>query len=394
MKHARRILATLCSLRLTVVLLGLLLLLTWLGTLHQVDHGLIAAKRKYFDSYVLLQTAGPFAIPLPGGLLVMGLLFCHLIIGGMLRLRWDSERAGVLIGHVGIAALLLSGFVQRFFAYEGYIKLHEGERSAHITSYLDWELVLSEATAEGRVREFRIPQERFAAARSKNAMTFAHERLPFHLRVHHAMPHAIPQQARGEIPLPVRDGWYLHPLPRAKQTESEVPGAYIDVQPLDDSQPASGLVWGEERHGFTAQVADREWVITLRRQRRPLPFAMELEDFTAEFYPGTRKPRSFESVVMVHDDGAEERHRIVMNEPLRRDGHVVYQESWGPQDAAPGTPLFSRFAVMRNPADRWPIICCAIIAVGMSFHFGRKLLRYIRSEARKRDATAGDGEPA
>lgn len=61
---------------------------------------------------------------------------------------------------------------------------------------------------------------------------------------------------------------------------------------------------------------------------------------------------------------------------------MLYQASWGPSNAAPGQRLFSTFAVVRNPADHWPLVACLVIAVGFLFHFVRKLWRYIRSEVR------------
>jgi len=88
-------------------------------------------------------------------------------------------------------------------------------------------------------------------------------------------------------------------------------------------------------------------------------------------------PRSFESDVLV--DG-ERKVTISMNEPLRADGLVVYQASWGPQDAAPGARLFSTFAVVRNPADSLPLVACIVIALGLVFHFTRKLTRHVRSQ--------------
>ncbi len=71
-----------------------------------------------------------------------------------------------------------------------------------------------------------------------------------------------------------------------------------------------------------------------------------------------------------------------MNEPLREQGLVVYQASWGPQNARPGDPLFSTLSVVRNPADQFPLYACIVIATGLVFHFSRKLVRYIRIEAR------------
>jgi hypothetical protein len=45
--------------------------------------------------------------------------------------------------------------------------------------------------------------------------------------------------------------------------------------------------------------------------------------------------------------------------------------------------LFSTFAVVRNPADQFPLYACIVIATGLVLHFTRKLLRHIRLEAAK-----------
>ena len=74
--------------------------------------------------------------------------------------------------------------------------------------------------------------------------------------------------------------------------------------------------------------------------------------------------------------------KISMNEPLRSDGLVLYQASWGPANARQGQRLFSTLAVVRNPSDRWPLYGCIVIAAGLLMHFSRKLARVLRSEAR------------
>ena len=72
-----------------------------------------------------------------------------------------------------------------------------------------------------------------------------------------------------------------------------------------------------------------------------------------------------------------------MNQQLRTDGYVVYQASWGPSNARPGDPLYSSLAVSRNPSDKYPLIACIVIALGLITHLSRKLGKYIRSEATK-----------
>ena len=60
------------SIGLSCVLLIFLALLTWLGTLEQVNMGLYEVQKKYFESFILFHDVGPLAIPLPGVHLVMG----------------------------------------------------------------------------------------------------------------------------------------------------------------------------------------------------------------------------------------------------------------------------------------------------------------------------------
>ena len=84
------------------------------------------------------------------------------------------------------------------------------------------------------------------------------------------------------------------------------------------------------------------------------------------------------------DQQDERRFKIEMNEPLRHGGLVLFQASWGPGDAKPGDPLFSTFAVVRNPSDAWPVYACIVLAIGLTLTFGEKLVRYIRAQALKR----------
>jgi len=88
-------------------------------------------------------------------------------------------------------------------------------------------------------------------------------------------------------------------------------------------------------------------------------------------------------ITKVNPDGGTEKIRISMNEPLREQGFTFFQASWGPADAKPGDPLYSSFAVVRNPADQWPLYACIVVTVGLVLHFGQKLARYIRAESRR-----------
>ncbi|MEE8467323.1 MAG: hypothetical protein V3T22_02650, partial [Planctomycetota bacterium] len=61
----------LSSFGLACFLLADLFLLTLFGTLEQVDRGLYAVQKEYFESLIVVHRMGPVAIPLVGGLLAM-----------------------------------------------------------------------------------------------------------------------------------------------------------------------------------------------------------------------------------------------------------------------------------------------------------------------------------
>ena len=92
--------------------------------------------------------------------------------------------------------------------------------------------------------------------------------------------------------------------------------------------------------------------------------------------------RDYSSYVTVQEGGKDRPVRIFMNNPLRQEGHVVYQTQFG-QDPR-NRRFYSVFEVGRNPSDKWPEWSCYVIAVGLLIHFWRKLLLYVRAQARQR----------
>jgi hypothetical protein len=124
------------SMKLSVWLLLILAALTWLGTLAQVGRSLFDVQREYFESWFVFAklpvalwgwepVSKPLVIPLPGAYPVMGLLFVNLLVGGLLRMKWNGRNAGILITHLGIALLLVAGFVKMHYSYAGNMALFE-----------------------------------------------------------------------------------------------------------------------------------------------------------------------------------------------------------------------------------------------------------------------------
>lgn len=377
------VIRSLSSLRLSVVLLILLALLTWLGTLEQVHTGLYEVQRKYFDSWFLVHQAGPVPIPLPGARLVMVVLFVNLLLGGIARLRRGWRTAGVLVTHVGIVFLLVAGWIKAVWAEEGHVTLYEGEKANTYESYQRWEVAISEDLGDGRVREFTAPEEAFRKASGVTTAKFSPPALPFDVELGRFQTNCRvrPKGPMFEAPLPVIDGAFLSPEAPEKEAERNVAGLYATLIDKQGGQRHEGILWGNEAQPWTVESGGKRFAVALRRERYPIPFTLGLVDFVKEDHPRMDMPKAFSSDVTVTEGASTRPVKISMNEPLRAKGLVVYQASWGPADAAPGTPLFSTLAVVSNPADQFPLYACIVIAIGLTLHFSRKLVRHVRSEA-------------
>ena len=404
------------SYRLSVSLLVGLMVLTWLGTLYQIEHGLYDAQKLYFESFVVLQHPAdvwvdgrdgwldrlPFVVPFPGGMTLMGLLAINLVIGGFVRVLARMgrgaaflRRSGVLVTHFGIAVLLAAGIVRHQTAVEGNVTLYEGQRASTYRSFHEWEIAVRRQVADGEVEELLIPGGQFLDLAESQVAVFHSGLLPFAVRVEAAARHAevrpvsAPMPGSG-VPGVGGEGFALSPKPRETSNERNIAGAVVALESdgstgLDDRR---AVLSGLDREPWVVESTDGSiWALELRKKTYPLPFTIRLDEFEAEMHPGTRKAKSYRSRVTVTEDGRDRSVLVQMNEPLRSDGLVVYQSSWGPQGAAPGTPLFSGFQVVENVTDQWPLWGCVIIAIGMCLAFGSTLVRFVWRESRSAAAT-------
>lgn len=376
-----------------IVILSLVFVLTFLGTLHQVEHGLHAAMEKYFTSFFLIHDLfGVVPIPLPGMYLLLILLGINLTAGGILRMRKDKRRIGVLTIHIGILTLLGGGLVEERMKTEGHMTLFEEESSNIYESYVEWELVMTPVNREGEVTEYRIPGTEFHHMRPHESRTFYAEGLPFELTLSGYLRNAAPQPVRPGAPRNV-NGFYLHPLEWNPTAEQNLSGAYATITELSSGEQQEGVLFGRTLfsrtlHPWVVEVDGEEWAIDLRRRRWEVPFTITLNQFERELHPRTMMAARFSSHVTKTEGNDRQQIHITMNEPLRHRGYTFYQASWGPDPNSdppppPNMPLFSTFAVVNNPADQFPMYACFIVGIGLVYHFAQRLFGYLRAESRR-----------
>lgn len=169
------------SLRLTIALLLLAILLVFFGTLAQVHEGLWNALERWFRSLVVLRKAGDaWWVPpiFPGGYLIGTLLLLNLIAAHIKRFQWNSKKIGINLTHFGIIIMLVGGLSTDVLQKESHLNLREGETKNYSEAHRSNELVFATDAEAGQEQIVAIPEAKIAL---KQEIT--NEKLPFTVRV-------------------------------------------------------------------------------------------------------------------------------------------------------------------------------------------------------------------
>lgn len=140
--------------------------------------------------------------------------------------------------------------------------------------------------------------------------------------------------------------------------KSPLPPSAIFVRAID-SNPQDG-VWVIENDFKTIQTKYGNYDIFYGMNSVDLPFSLKLEKFEKIDYPGTETPMSFQSTVLVNGTGVPT--IIKMNEPLIKDGYVLYQASY---EMAPGSPTASIFSVNQDPGRITKYVGAVVLCLGI-----------------------------
>jgi hypothetical protein len=369
--------AFLSSYGLAITVLTFLLLITFLGTLSQKDIGLLDSQRKYFDSWWLihdLDLGGTLIpVPLPGGGLLMVILFFNMLCGAVIRIRKGWRTIGVLISHLAIMFMLAAGFVSFLYKTEGAMPLFEVQASDQYQSYHDRiiEIHRYDSAGKGDDKALVIPMKHFEDLDPGKARTFFAKDLPIEMQVTGYRRNANVVQAEEGDKTAI-DGYRIQEVKHAKEDEANVTAVEITVK-LKDGAEQRAILWERQMEPFTVKVGDAAYAISISRMKWKLPFAIRLNDFVRELHPGTMKAKKYTSHVTKITDGKEEPKVVTMNVPVRDQGYVVYQASFSQNSNGEQ----SVFTVVTNPSDQWPLWSCVAVAIGLIIHFLMHLIRFL-----------------
>jgi len=410
---ARRVLDFLSSLRLTVTLLVLGIVLVFLGTLAQEPMGLYLVQERFFKSFFVdavamnaavrktahlfaLQVAplppeAYFARPLipvfPGGYLVGGLLLANLVAAHVRRFKFAWGKSGIVLTHVGLILLLLGQLFTDLMSRESQMSFREGETRNYSEDFAKHELALVTDVEGGeRERVVAVPSTLL-----KEGGEFRHERVPFTLKVRQLAQNANVRRRAPMVDtnLPPASsqgagaGFVLLPLPPSLSMDRrDQPAAVVEVEAGGGSLGTWLVAPALLPQRLPGAAAG--WRIELRPTRYYQPFALTLLRTKHEIYRGTTTPKNFESRVEL-DHPAQGEKRVVdiyMNQPLRHGGLTFYQFQMGREQLEAGGRGTSALQVVRNPSWLGPYFGTVLVFGGLMVQFLIHLVAFVGRRSR------------
>jgi len=391
----RKFIDTLASLKLTVFLLVLSMVLVLLGTLEQVHWGVWHVQKVYFSSWLCfypMDATSAVRMPLPGGFLIGALLILNLAFAHFRHFKATAAKIGISMIHAGLLLLLVGGFITAVYQEESAMIIPEGEKRNYSEAFRDFEIALVEKSGATEATVV-IPDTILRDIAAKKAPTaVALPGTPFALEVQAYHPNAM-IRAKSQMPdglelkatqgIGARTPLAYKPLPESyDDNKPNAPTAIVELKTKDRSLGtwALNLNLTESFDAQTFQDAGKTYELSLRRTRYYVPFTVQLDKFTHEKYPGTETPRRFASDVTIKEGASQFGYNISMNQPLRHAGLTFFQSSFG--STKDGKSL-SVLQVVRNPGWLLPYVSVFVMSVGLLWHFGFSLWRFLRGRAAK-----------
>jgi hypothetical protein len=392
----RKALMSLASLRLTVILFALSMVLVFVGTLAQRDAGIWTVVHKYFRwwwVWVPLQVFFPSSIkvggsfPFVGGWTIGTLLMINVVAAHTVRFRYTIRRAGIVLIHAGLIVLMSGELITGLFAVEGNMTIRQGGYANYAEIRENVELAFVTPAADPKKEHHVVIPE--GALRKGGRIT--NDELPFDVEVVKYMVNSKRAKLEPKEANLASAGYgtdiKVVELPEVSGTDPnqtrDLASAYVRLYKKGTDEVIDTYlvsIWFSAVPDLAAQkvsVGDKGYDLSLRFKRAYKPYTVHLHKFRHDLYPGTNTPKNFSSEVQLIDRSRDvDRNTVIsMNNPLRYEGETFFQASFLENDE--GTIL----QVVRNPGWLLPYVSCSLVALGLVIHFGTYLVIFLRRRA-------------
>ncbi len=318
------------------------------GTIAQKYIGLYDATKIYFANPVLW--LGP--VPLPGFPILIALIFLNLAFKLFFKSPWTAANSGNIITHIGAMLLLLGGLFTALFSSEGYLDLTQGDRKSFISDYHKRTVVIYDQNGD-------IIKE-FAHKNLKKYETIEIEGTGLTLEILETCRNCkiSARENAAANHLGMAQHMQLTESPASKTDEDNLAGVTLrinnEVYTLLEEIPQNPEV----------SINNKAYRFVLGREKRQLPFEIELLEFKKDTYQGTEMAKAYSSRVRIYDGDAQWESTISMNAPLRYKGYTLFQSSF----AQTPSGEMSVLAVVWNVGRAFPYISGLLMCLGMILH--------------------------
>lgn len=370
------------SIRLTVVLLIMSMILVFAATLAQVELGVWGVQQKYFHSFFVMQVIPQTGITVPafpGGYLIGGLLLINLLAAHIYRFKLEWRKSGIQLTHAGLILLLVGELLTGLLAEESLMRIDEGQTKHYSESYRQYELALLDLTNPAYNDVVAIPEMVLA-----ETGTIQHPQLPFQVKIKDYYPNAslqrrspAPETPPARATAGIGPSITAIPLPlNPKENEGNLPVAFVELVGTEGTL-GTWLVSPALGQPQTLTYQGHTWELTLRQHRYYQTHTVKLLNFTHEKYAGTDIPKNFASrIQLTTDNKSEDREVLIyMNNPLRYAGLTYFQAGFENNDRT------SILQVVRNPNWILPYIACLMMGLGLLIQFGIHLVSFSRKRS-------------
>lgn len=346
------------SLKITVGSLLILFLLTFWGTVSQVSHGLYQAQEQFFFSWYFL---GFGFLPFPGARLICWILFINLSAVALIRFKYTSRQAGIIIIHLGMMTYLISAFILFHTTVESHVSLIENRGTNLSSAYHEWELSIWKDGDKDQIKTVYAWDDNILL-KSKTLPT------PVDISIIKYYQNSTAYISKLDISHPdyvnannIAD---VKREPLNKEAEKNVPAIIFQLNHSNDNNLI--LLFGGEERPTTVNIDNTQYHFQLRHKKYPLPFTIILNDFQRELHPGTNKAKSYKSIVTINHEGVAREAMIWMNHPYRYKNYTLFQSSFSIDNMG---REYSTFAVVKNSGRYFPYVSSFIVFFGLCIHF-------------------------
>lgn len=388
----------LADLRITVALFALAMIIVFWGTLAQTDFGVWTVVARYFRSALVwvplrvvlfnqISDNGMY-LPFPGGWLIGGVMLVNLLAAHAIRFKLSWNRGGILLIHAGLIIMMLSEVITGLYAVEGQVIIQNGMTVNQITHPGTAEFAVIENVNAKTDQVTIVPRHRLQPGATIDDPNL----LPFKMQIIEYLPNSDVRGIKnaGEIDKDAKGHARLYVAFKvdevagvAQEQRHDAPSMYAYLTDHDGKELGKWLFSALLENQYITlkdkDGTDKTYNINLRFKQTKRDFSIHLTKFEHKKFAGTETPKDFHSYILLSDESAGITDRpaeIYMNAPFTYKGETFYQQSWT-TDPMTGKANGTILQVVRNPGWAMPYISCLVVGIGMLYHFGITLYKFV-----------------